>query len=448
MRVFAALVLSALAWGHEWAPSELIATATKSRFALDCSDRLWCLTLYRPILHPDSSTLCASRYDDSVWSEPELVYTGGQACGLGGFDATRARDGRLWILTSAESGIYPCNIAIYNDGAAWSDTFYVGHTTIDVSTYFSLQSDSVGRVWAVFDVGEDFRIWTDVCDDTIWGGAHPIIEYPTGDQVVGSRLTVAPDGTLWAGASALLTPTGDQVFLCRSDSAGSWPDSLIAGPTLLQGCLRDMAADNQGNVWISWADWAEGNILAAYIDTALRWSPHYLLARGTDLGFCNLAVDGENKVWIVYDQGDNFRYRVWNGQDWSPEDSVVRSPASSSFSDAVFYDPVRERIWVSYKTDREQTYVTWTASSGGIEEEEPSSAWRSCASRVVRSVLVYQPTANGPHPSASLVDIAGRKVMDLQPGENDIRHLAPGVYFVRTAESGKRSAVRKVIIQR
>ncbi len=69
---------------------------------------------------------------------------------------------------------------------------------------------------------------------------------------------------------------------------------------------------------------------------------------------------------------------------------------------------------------------------------------------------------------AMLLDASGRVVMDLQPGENDIRHLAPGVYFVvtpsplpsppegermkergvRSAVSGTRSAVRKVVIQR
>ena len=53
---------------------------------------------------------------------------------------------------------------------------------------------------------------------------------------------------------------------------------------------------------------------------------------------------------------------------------------------------------------------------------------------------------------ALLLDICGRKVMDLQPGDNDIRHLAPGVFFVR--EEGPRihgsegSSVRKVVIQR
>jgi hypothetical protein len=46
---------------------------------------------------------------------------------------------------------------------------------------------------------------------------------------------------------------------------------------------------------------------------------------------------------------------------------------------------------------------------------------------------------------AELLDAAGRKVLDLRPGENDVSHLAPGVYFVREAGT---QAVRKVVVQR
>jgi DNA-binding beta-propeller fold protein YncE len=52
----------------------------------------------------------------------------------------------------------------------------------------------------------------------------------------------------------------------------------------------------------------------------------------------------------------------------------------------------------------------------------------------------------------TLLDISGRKVLDLNPGPNDVRALAPGVYFVRecSAVGGERSAasVRKVVLTR
>ncbi len=106
----------------------------------------------------------------------------------------------------------------------------------------------------------------------------------------------------------------------------------------------------------------------------------------------------------------------------------------------------------------------------GIAEQDVATGNRTGHRRpsVVRGVLYIQPTASGSEPRACLLDVSGRKVMDLQPGENDIHHLAPGVYFVvtpspfpsppegermkergvRSAVSAGRSPVRKVIIQR
>ena len=44
---------------------------------------------------------------------------------------------------------------------------------------------------------------------------------------------------------------------------------------------------------------------------------------------------------------------------------------------------------------------------------------------------------------AELLDILGRRVMDLQPGANDVRRLSPGVYFV-----AEQRRVMKVVLQR
>jgi hypothetical protein len=71
------------------------------------------------------------------------------------------------------------------------------------------------------------------------------------------------------------------------------------------------------------------------------------------------------------------------------------------------------------------------------------------AATIVRRVLFLPPSSFRLHPSA-LLSVAGRKVLDLKPGANDVGALAPGVYFVREAVSGERSAVgvRKVVITR
>jgi hypothetical protein len=91
----------------------------------------------------------------------------------------------------------------------------------------------------------------------------------------------------------------------------------------------------------------------------------------------------------------------------------------------------------------------------GVEEETPhcpTGAAEANAPTIVRGVLVLPGDRRpGTGDRAVLLDISGRKVLNLGPGANDVRALAPGVYFVRhepSAVSRERSvaSVRKVII--
>jgi hypothetical protein len=73
---------------------------------------------------------------------------------------------------------------------------------------------------------------------------------------------------------------------------------------------------------------------------------------------------------------------------------------------------------------------------------------------IVRGMLELPPGKPGQSTTGQslvfLLDASGRKVMELHPGPNDVSRLSPGVYFVRSAVSGERSAVggevRKVVL--
>ena len=72
---------------------------------------------------------------------------------------------------------------------------------------------------------------------------------------------------------------------------------------------------------------------------------------------------------------------------------------------------------------------------------------------VVRSVLFLPGAVSGERSAehAELLDVSGRKVLGLKPGANDVRHLSPGVYFVRPASCVEREAsgvVTKVVVTR
>ena len=91
----------------------------------------------------------------------------------------------------------------------------------------------------------------------------------------------------------------------------------------------------------------------------------------------------------------------------------------------------------------------WPALGGGIEEEKKPELRTTNLATIARGVL-FLPEASSRKPqAASLLDATGRKILDLKSGANDVRALAPGVYFVREepqAANPKTQAVRKVVI--
>jgi hypothetical protein len=84
----------------------------------------------------------------------------------------------------------------------------------------------------------------------------------------------------------------------------------------------------------------------------------------------------------------------------------------------------------------------------GIEEGPPSAEVRATnAATIVRGVLVLGAVGSRQNMGyrAELLDISGRKVLDLKPGANDVNRLSPGVYFVREA-GPEAQAVRKIVL--
>jgi hypothetical protein len=107
----------------------------------------------------------------------------------------------------------------------------------------------------------------------------------------------------------------------------------------------------------------------------------------------------------------------------------------------------------TYNTDR--IWGCMDPTPGGGIEETPSAEVRTTnrGATIVRGVLVLGAVGSRQNTEygAQLLDISGRKVLDLKSGANDVRALAPGVYFIREGlgirdeGSGK---TRKVVVTR
>jgi len=81
----------------------------------------------------------------------------------------------------------------------------------------------------------------------------------------------------------------------------------------------------------------------------------------------------------------------------------------------------------------------------GVEESlKPEASSFKPAATVVRGVLWLSAKGEGRMASRDLLDIAGRQVMALHPGANDVRILSSGIYFVRSEASAVLN--RRVVI--
>jgi hypothetical protein len=69
---------------------------------------------------------------------------------------------------------------------------------------------------------------------------------------------------------------------------------------------------------------------------------------------------------------------------------------------------------------------------------KPEVRMTNSGATVVRGVLFLPEAVSGERSAvgAHLLDISGRKVMNLKPGANDLGRMAGGVYFISTNRRG------------
>jgi len=154
-----------------------------------------------------------------------------------------------------------------------------------------------------------------------------------------------------------------------------------------------------------------------------------------------LSYDPEyNKVYCAggYDGGGN-TVTVIDGAT----DSVVATITVGAGPRGFCMNPAQDRVYVANSSSSSISVIH--TSPPGIEESFRLAVPNSKpAATVVRGVL-FLPRSTSQSASTSLLDVSGREVMTLRLGENDVRALCPGVYFVKFTS---RAGTRKVIIAR
>jgi YVTN family beta-propeller protein len=116
----------------------------------------------------------------------------------------------------------------------------------------------------------------------------------------------------------------------------------------------------------------------------------------------------------------------------------------------VLWNPVSNRAYVGNRLSGSVSIIR--SGGGGVAEAPYLHARAEMLASVIRGAL-YLPQASGSGrgTSAVLFNVAGRDVLDLKPGANDVSRLTPGVYFVGEGLGNMGQGlgrIRKVIITR
>ena len=90
-------------------------------------------------------------------------------------------------------------------------------------------------------------------------------------------------------------------------------------------------------------------------------------------------------------------------------------------------------------------YIRLGFLTTGVEKQEISEVRGVKSGTTIARGVLHLPPSPSPWLTQSLLDISGRRALDLKPGANDVSRLSPGVYFVR--DSGARP-VTKVVVAR
>jgi YVTN family beta-propeller protein len=128
--------------------------------------------------------------------------------------------------------------------------------------------------------------------------------------------------------------------------------------------------------------------------------------------------------------------------------TVMATVPTDDGPNSICYNPQDDKIYTA--NGNNNTVTVLYATAGVVAGREPQAEGRRLGATIVHGELNLQ-VGSRQHTEyrAELLDAAGRMVMDLRPGANDVSGFVPGVYFVREAQAqAQAQVVQKVIVTR
>jgi YVTN family beta-propeller protein len=231
--------------------------------------------------------------------------------------------------------------------------------------------------------------------------------------------------TMHLDSQAVVVDCSADTVLSKTVRVGLWPNTVGYSPSADKVYVGAYAGQN-----VTVIDCASDSALAAIPFPGIPWG----ICADPATGNVYCTSRGTNQAFILDGSGD----------------SVLAAVTVGELPGTAYWGAARHRAYIA--NEGSHSISVLRDSPGGVEESmNDGRGTIDVSATIVRGVLVLpglgtrSGLSNNPVMSrAALLDISGRKVLDLCAGANDVSRLVPGVYFVRDSEH----AARRVILAR
>jgi len=342
-------------------------------------------------------------------------------------DVWKSADGVSWLLAtdSAEWPTRDCHASVVFHDTIWLTGGLIGGAI----------GGTYSDVWCSAN-GAD---WNCALDSAPWGPrcGHPLVVFHDTLWLVGggwwNGSTIVPLKDVWK--------SGDGINWFQVIEYAPW--DARAGHTMV--VFRDTMWLMGGADWagLYYSDvWKTGDgVNWTCVNNRAQWDWRYFHG--------SVVLDDKMWVmggWALFPQGTNDVWYSTYGDSW------IQATASAEWKPrghvtAVVHD---SKMWVMAGDTSAGLYTgsndVWYSTGLGIEEHPmPNAECVTPNATIVCGVLNLQSAIYNLKFEITLLDITGRRVMNLHAGANNIRYLAPGVYFIRRENN---SQVTKIIVTR
>jgi hypothetical protein len=226
-------------------------------------------------------------------------------------------------------------------------------------------------------------------------------------------------------------------------------DSLVSEPARFAGSTPRLARAAA----IRYLTFTRSDTLLGSVNYGSGWETPTVIATGVSPGDVSLTSDAFGWAWACWTDsaGQVVLASYHAGDYWSSPETVALCQDGSNPQIASDEYGRIHCCWLAAGTGGLASIRSaYRLTRPGVEEAMSNERGTpNISPTIVRGVLLLPVSPFTIH--TSLFDMTGRQVMALKPGANDVRALAPGVYFVREARTqGQAHAqvVRKVVVTR